>query len=338
MNKRDLLTKVFNNQKAERVPVGFWFHFTENEILDGFKNPEMFQANIEGEKKFYEEFQPDFIKIMTDGFFMYPREAFTNAQSISHLKKLDPIGESHPWIEKQVEYAKKLTSLFGAELFSFYNIFAPATLFRFGHYNHNKDQDADSLLADLILEDAGTVARAFDIVAQDTACLAKRVIQEAKVSGIYYSTQDPHDTRINEQARKALFVPGDMTILSAANTVSQYNILHICGYAGYKNNLSHFVDYPASIINWASHVEKISLSEGKKLFKGKPVIGGFANTADALLYTGSKAEIEAETERLIKEAGSTGLVLGADCTVPKDIDIRHLEWVREKAARIGADF
>lgn len=42
-------------------------------------------------------------------------------------------------------------------------------------------------------------------------------------------------------------------------------------------------------------------------------------------------EIESYVEQLIKEAGRTGFIIGADCTVPSDIDIERLKWVREKA-------
>ena len=28
----------------------------------------------------------------------------------------------------------------------------------------------------------------------------------------------------------------------------------------------------------------------------------------------------------------TGVILGADCTVPSDIPLSHLEWVRQRAA------
>lgn len=329
------MARVFNNERAARVPLGFWYHFADDELLDGFKHSGIFEKNIEGEIQFFNGFHPDFIKIMTDGFFVYPDENFTNAQSINDLKKVISIGKEHPWIEKQVEYAKTLYGIFGKDIFSFYNIFAPATLFRFGHYNFDKNQDADNLLSRLIAQDASVVTRAFDIVAHDSAILAQRIISEAQIDGIYYSTQDPADKTLSEALRQSIFVSNDMTVLNAAVSLSAYNILHICGYAGYKNKLEHFIDYPAQIINWASVVEKVPLSAGKKLFNGKPVIGGFGNTKNDILWRGSRAEVEAETERLINDAGTAGVVLGADCTVPRGIDTRRFEWVRDKAASLS---
>jgi uroporphyrinogen decarboxylase len=141
-----------------------------------------------------------------------------------------------------------------------------------------------------------------------------------------------NDPRVTDEIRETILAPGDFKALEAAVSSSQFNILHICGYAGYRNDLSHFIDYPAQIINFASVVEGVSLGEGKKRFRGKPVIGGFGNTTADILYKGSRAEIEAETERLLKEAGTLGVALGADCTVPRDIPRDHLKWVRDKAA------
>lgn len=63
------------------------------------------------------------------------------------------------------------------------------------------------------------------------------------------------------------------------------------------------------------------------------MIGGFDNTEQGVLYRGSRTEIEEETRRILSSAGRTGVILGADCTVPKDIDSQRFNWVREAAAR-----
>ena len=137
---------------------------------------------------------------------------------------------------------------------------------------------------------------------------------------------------VDRKVYDEVFAPGEKQILAAANSVSDYNILHICGYAGHHNDLSWYTDYDVKTINWAAVVENVSLEEGKDLFAGRSVLGGFGNLDSAVLYRGSKQEIQAETRRLLKKAGRTGILLGADCTVPRDIDWQHLEWVREAAA------
>jgi uroporphyrinogen decarboxylase len=331
MSKKQLVLDVFNNKAAERIPVGFWFHFAQgDEFKQGLVNEKVIRTNIDGHNKFVKEFQPDFVKLMSDGFFEYPNPILINVKSASELKQLKPLGADHPWIEGQVKLVKQLTGSFGADLATFYNIFAPATLFKIIF-----DEKGNKVLADFIIEDKEAVKHALDVIAQDLAALSGRLITEGKADGIYLSVQNVQDDRIIPELYREVIEPSDRKVLAGANQAGQNNILHICGYEGSRNDLSLYTDYDAKAINWAVTVEGVSLSEGKKLFGDKAVIGGFNNTTSGLLYAGSKEEIEAYTEKLIQEAGKTGVILGADCTVPSDIDLNRLRWVRDKAASLS---
>ena len=53
---------------------------------------------------------------------------------------------------------------------------------------------------------------------------------------------------------------------------------------------------------------------------------------EGLLYKGNKEAIQAEVHRLIKEAGDEGIIIGADCTIPSDIDPQRILWVKEAVA------
>ena len=44
--KREIVLKAFKGEAVDRVPVGFWHHFTrEDEWLKGFSNPEIIEKN-----------------------------------------------------------------------------------------------------------------------------------------------------------------------------------------------------------------------------------------------------------------------------------------------------
>jgi uroporphyrinogen decarboxylase len=332
-NKREWVSQAFRNQTVEAVPTGFWFHYTKDELVDGFEHPEMFEQNREGHLKYYRALQPDFVKIMSDGFFVYPNKEFREAKTAADLRRVKSIGADHPWIEKQVAFVKNLTEQFGKEVLTFYNIFSPATFFRF--VRHDQGGDPFALFMDLATEDPGALVQALDVVAADLAILAKRVVAEGGTDGIYFSTQDVADPRFTAASQRDLIQPGDFTVINAAAQAKAnvLNILHICGYEGHRNKLEHYVNYPVDVFNWACTSENVSLGAGKKIFNGKPVLGGFANTTGDVLYRGSKAEIEAETRKLLQEAGHTGVILGADCTIPRDTDLDHLRWVREIASQ-----
>ena len=123
--------------------------------------------------------------------------------------------------------------------------------------------------------------------------------------------------------------------MARANKASANNILHCCGYDSNKNDLSVWKDYDAKAINWAVTIEKLDLAEGKKFFGGKAVIGGFDNRSGKLLHAGTKEEIQAFTEEIIKKSGKVGVIIGADCTVPSDIDLERLQWVKDKVIALS---
>jgi uroporphyrinogen decarboxylase len=330
MNKRTLVEKVFHNEPAERVPVGFWLHYAPDELEDVFKNPALRELNLRGHEKFFREFQPDFLKIMTDGYFMYPSEPFARAARAGELWEAAPLGPEHPWIREQIRFAREITGAYGAEVLTFYNVFSPVTYFKF--VRRGRAENPYALLMDFIREDKGAVIHALAAAAEDIAALARGVIAEGGADGIYYSVQDLGDPRITEELRGEVLVPPDFAALEAANACSALNILHVCGYAGHSNRVARFAAYPAQVINWAAAQEKIPLGEGKRIFGGKPVIGGVGNTAGDILYRGTRGEIEAETDRILAEAERRGVALGADCTIPRDISLDHLRWARDRAA------
>lgn len=327
--KKQLLLAAFNNQPVDRVPVAFWYHFLPDpEHAQGLGHPEVAAENIAGLTKFYNEFQPDFVKIMSDGFFAYPNQALHDIKSTKEAEGINPVGGDAPWIEEQVNLVKAATSAFGSEVLLVYNIFAAPRYLEFVH----SAGDANGNFVKLLKEDKAALKHILDVMSEDLAALARRVIADGKADGIYLSVQNIPKPEVTREVYDEIIAPAEKKILAAANAVSENNILHICGYEGSRNDLTWYKDYDAKIINYAANVEGIKLSEGKKIFGGKAIIGGFDNTKDGVLYKGTKEEIEAATEKIIKDAGKTGVIIGADCTVPSDIDLKRLSWVREKAA------
>lgn len=120
-NKKQLVLDALNNKPTERVPVGFWFHYTKNEMLPVSENPEMRNQNLDGHKKFVQEFKPDFVKLMSDGYFFEPKTAkfLHNVKSAKELYELKPVSKNDSWISEQVSLVKELTSSFVNEVSSF---------------------------------------------------------------------------------------------------------------------------------------------------------------------------------------------------------------------------
>ena len=64
-------------------------------------------------------------------------------------------------------------------------------------------------------------------------------------------------------------------------------------------------------------------------------MGGFDNRAGTLLHAGTRAQITAHTQRIVREAGAQGLILGADCSLPADIDLERIHWVIDALEQMG---
>lgn len=327
--KREWVLDVFKGKKTDTVPVGFWHHFTtEEELYEGFNNPEIFNKNLQGHQKFVKETNPDFIKLMSDGFFKYPNDLIHDGvTSIKELAEIEPLGDSHPWYDQQVDLVKHILKTFPEELATFYNIFAPATYLKW--QVAGEVSGGDDILANFIKEDPELTKKVLDTIGEDIAVLVQKIIKEAGADGIYISVQNIQDSRIGRDDYERVIAPSERFVLQVAVDSEGVNILHICGYEGATNDVTYYLNYPANVINWAVGLEGISLSEGRKLFGNKVVLGGFENTDKGILYKGTKEEVQTEVEKLLKDAGSQGTVIGADCTIPADIDPVRIQWVKE---------
>ena len=334
MNKRERFEAFLNNQPVDRVPVGFWHHFVSFHDHYGYKEPEIYNAVVTGQKRFIDEVDPDFLKIMSDAFFGHPsvcRKLITTVDDIAGIRS---VGPDHEWIDRQIEYVKDVCAHAGKDIYKLYNIFSPLQYIRLRFEEYDEDYKK---FTRLFRENPEVMERAGWEIAKDINVLVDRLFAETDIDGIYYSVQSVQDPTFDHAMHKKYVEPLDLEILKTINRHSDKNMIHICGYHGlYTNDLTWYKDYPAQIFNWAVHSEHVSLSEGKKLFGGKPVLGGFDNTPGTLLYSGTDEEIRREVESILDEAGTVGVGIGSDCTVDMDLPVSRMEFIRRVAQEYGA--
>lgn len=328
--KRELVLKTFHKEKTDRIPVGFWHHFLEgDEFNAALERPELVQKNLEGHRKFKEDFDPDFVKIMTDGFFYLPFD-FTDIHTTGDLRGLKPLPADHPFFAKNEELVNGVREIYGEDILLYFNEFSPLSQLISDLGGLNRELGFRTVKR-FLEEDASAVAYALDIIADSLNELTKRVVKPGLADGIYLSVNNPNRS-IPAQIYTSFISPSEIKVLEASNGLAEDNILHICGFQGNRNILSVYQNYPVTVVNWAVFAEGVGLAEGKKYFGDKAVIGGFGNTKDSVLYAGTKEEIEKYVEELLASVGREGVIVGADCTVPAEIDVQRLQWVRDKAA------
>lgn len=284
--------------------------------------------SLEGHKRDYRALRPDFVKIMSDGFFSHPSILDNNVSTPADLHKVTPLPAGHPWIRRQVDLVRELTEFYDGESMAFYNAFAPIQQLRLFIEYIVKDVDG---FQGMLLTHKEDVARAAEVIADDTILLLEALKAETSVDGMYYSVQSAQRPECDREHHDKYIKPSDLRVLNKINELWSHNILHICGYEHYKNDLPYYAQYPASAYNWAVHTEGVCLAEGKELFDGV-VIGGFDNNPGSLIDTGTTADVVAETRSMIASAGPDRLALGADCTIPVPKSLDRIEVIRRVAA------
>ena len=231
-----------------------------------------------------------------------------------------------------VERCARIHEELGEECCLFYNFFSPFTMIRAAesfteHALAGRTKD-ETVMAHL-RENEAAVLHALEVVAADLAHLAELVIHRGGCLGIYQSVQGAEKGRMSEEEHRRWIAPSDLMVLKAANLHSQYNILHMCSWAGFANHLEYWKDYPARVKNWGTGVEGLPLAKGKSWFPGSVLLGGLDNRRGFPLVSGTKAQLQQAVRELVKEMGPTPFILGADCTVPSDFELERAGWILE---------
>lgn len=329
---RETVLKALHNETVDQIPASFWRHFADNEFTNAATTPSVLTTNLNGHRDYYQAVDVDFAKTMLDGYFPYPFHGVNDPKSITDLHNLRPIEDNDPWLTGQVALAEKQKQLAGDRP-TFVTMFSPLFLLKWALIEHYQEPLllADKRFADMYEEDPQLVLHVLKVISDDQKKVAK-ALMTTDIDGIYYSTQEIQDERTsNPQFFEEVMEPIDIDVQNTINAVSPLNILHICGFDGADNHLDWFVNYPLQVINWATKTDGYSLAAGKKLFGDRPVMGGLDNSTKGILYSGTKQQIQDKVHALISEAGNQGVLLGADCTVPRDIDYDHLRWAIEAA-------
>ena len=317
MNKRERVLNAMDKKPVDHVPVGFWYHF-DGEETSG-------EPCVQAHLRYVRDVDTDLLKVMCDGYFSYPIPE--EIETAEDWKKLKPLGADHPFIREQVERARRIVQEIGQEMPVFYNVFAPFSSIRFG-------TDESRVMRDL-RENRLAVMHALDVIAQDNALLSELLITEAGCDGIYYCVQGGEFGRFTEEEYRETIRPSDLYVLEHANRFSQYNIMHCCGWAGARNQMGLWKDYPVKCVNWAVYVEDLPLEEGRYFFGDKACLGGFQSlhregqNHAGILHNGTQQEIMDFTRQIILSFGKRGLLLGADCTVNSGIEHERIRWVVE---------
>lgn len=292
---------VLDGKQPDIIPAGFWYHYDPN-----FTNKETAEAHL----KTFRETNVDVHKIMQD----YLQHIDVTINTPADWDKVVYPGKKSPVFQRLLDVLKMILDSTGHEALTFQTMFGPlkTVVQTYGY--------------DMIMEQSKTcpdkLAAAVKRVAEAQAEWAQGFIENG-ADGIFFAGQFSEPGRYTQDEFKKLVTDADLILLGAAEKAGGKNILHICGEPDYDFHSmpERYTQYPGAIVNWSVKDTGLSLAEGKKLFGGRPILGGMNNRGNIL--KGTDEEIVKEVNFMIESAGTTaGYMLGADCTIQGE-DIRN---------------
>jgi len=305
MNKIERVRAVLAGDTPDRVPASFWFHFP-GEQAHG-------KAAVQAHLDYYRQANLDFLKIMNE----HPYRVETEIKNPADWRKLKPAPLSSAFYQAQLDEIKMITDALGGECLTTTTIFNP-----FSSGNHCSGK----LVTEHLKMDPDSVHIGLETIAESLAQFALACL-DAGTDGIYFSAQGGEADRFDEDVFLNHIKPHDLTVLNAVKDQGELNILHIC-----RDNirLHLYSNYPGNVANWAATAQNnIPLSAGKKLFD-RTILGGMDNRG--VIVDGSQEAIEARVHAILAEFGEQNLILGADCTLPTEVDIERIRIAVESTS------
>lgn len=305
MNKIERIRAVLAGKLPDRVPASFWFHFPPDQAHG--------KESVAAHLNYYRQANLDFLKIMNE----HPYRLEKQIKNPTDWRKLKPAPLNSEFFQAQLDEIKMITDELQGECLTATTIFNP---FSSGNHASNR-MVTEHLKADPESVNIGLATIAESLAEFAVACL------EAGADGIYYSAQGGEADRFSEQAFLDHIKPHDLTVLEAVKDKGELNIVHIC-----RDNvrLHLYTNYPGHVFNWAVTAPvNLSLKAGKKLFKST-ILGGLDNRG--VLVSGSPEEIQFAVHEIIRTVGPRNLIIGADCTLPTEINVENIRLAIDAAA------
>ncbi|WP_343207955.1 uroporphyrinogen decarboxylase family protein [Anaerolentibacter hominis] len=307
MTKKERVLAVLNGQKPDEIPSGFWLHFPE-----GFENGE---PAVSMHLKFFEESRTSICKIMNENTI--PKNPLIN--TAADWSDIKPIPKDDPIIVNQIALVKEICGKMKGEavmVATIHGIVASTfhCLCGVNHYNEKR-----MMLPEMLRENPEGLKKAFGVVADYLSYLAAECVK-AGCDGIYYAALGGEKFMFTDEEYEEFVKPFDLQVLNAVKD-APCNILHMC-----KDglNLNRYAGYPAAVYNWGIYSDNPSLVEGRKLFGEDKVYLGGLDDRSGVLVDGSDEDIIKAVHSVMDEFGTDRFILGADCTLPTDVELHRV--------------
>lgn len=296
MNKVERVRAAIAGEEVDRVPAGFWFHFPADSAHG--------RASVEAHLDYYRASGVDFVKIMNE----HPYESRVRIEEPADWARVEPAPLSAPFYQEQLAEVRAIVEALDGEALAIVTLFGP-----FSSGNHA----SGNRVTEHIKTEPDPVHKGLAAIAESLAAFAHACV-DAGAAGIYYSAQGGEVDRFTREEFETYIKPHDIRVLQDVADHGGFHVLHVCRD---RVRLDSFADYPSHVVNWAATKQNPSLAEGRELFE-RTLLGGMDDRG--IMVDGSEDEIRSQVHEVIRQVSSRAFILGADCTLPTDIDVTHI--------------
>lgn len=319
MTKKERVIAAIEQREVDGIPSGFSLHFPEEQKKG--------EASIQAHFDFFRDTDTDICKIMNENLI----PVFGTIHTPEDYDRLIPVMTMEDdFMKDQMELTRRILEGCDKDVFTMGTLHGicasgihPIEQAGINYYA------ARQMQVDFLRWDEKRMLSAMQRIT-DVLCALARSYIEAGLDSIYYAALGGERGFFTDEEFEKWIRPFDLQIMKAIKDAGGYCFLHIC-----KDdlNMKRYGDYApyADVVNWGVYETSFSLEEGKKLFGGKTIMGGLPNH-HGVLVDGTQEQIQAEVEKIVKDFGRKGLILGADCTLFTGQD-REKVRMAAKAAR-----
>lgn len=311
MTKKERVLAAIHQQPVDYVPSGFSLHF--DPALHGTP------AEITAHLDFFAKTDTDIQKIMNENLV----PDFGPVTAPEDWKNLGSFSRSAKFIQDQLEFTKRLLdqadpdaynlgTLHGIVASSIHPIehrygYVPVRMLQCEHLRCGKPYFLDAMKR-----------------IADALCDLAEGYAQAGIDGLYFASLGGEGRYFTDAEFEEYIAPLDIRIMRAGHDAGLDIFLHCCKDGLVMERYQNYVPF-SDVINWGVYENpKYPLESGRELFPGTTLMGGMSNTRSSPLHCGTPEQISSEVHSVLNTMGTSGFILGADCTLPSDTPYQNL--------------
>lgn len=312
MDKKERMTAAISGESVDQIPCGFWHHFDSSYAYG--------KASVQAHIRFCSETDADVLKVMNEHMYRLGKPI----QCSDDWQNVEPVPFEKTDYPAYLEEFKAIRDSVSSDIPLWVTIHGALVSAYHATDKPGNFSNPNNLVSCHLRENPEAVKHALMSIAETLSDLCEKLI-DAGADGVYYAALGGEEYRFSQDLLEQVVIPADQYVIKRVKEKGAHAIMHICKD---RVRLPAYRKVDADVFNWAVHDSNYSLTEGRKLFPGKALLGGFDDRS-GVLVTGTQEQIEAETVKILEEAGTSGFILGADCTLPNDVALWRVNAVKD---------